>query len=103
VLKASVRGVYGCAGVACTLTRFISHSRSEWSEVGECFDCMSSRPYLLAARWAAVGMRDQMPRRRLRRKVTLRGGCVSSGRILGLGDKGNVQHEDGNGECSFGL
>ncbi len=88
MLKASVRGVYGCAGVACTLTRFISHSRSEWSEVGECFDCMSSMPNLLAARWVAVGMRDQMPRMRLARKVTLRGEQVSSRRILGVGDEG---------------
>jgi hypothetical protein len=76
VLNASVRGVYGCAGVACTAgnTRFISHSRSELSESGECFVCMSSMPYFPAARWAAVGMRDQIPRPRLRRKVALEGG-----------------------------
>jgi hypothetical protein len=75
VLNAKVRGVYGCAGVALTVgrTRFISHSRSELSDKGECLVCMSSMPIFDAARWDAVGIRDQMPRRRLRKNVALRG------------------------------
>jgi len=70
VLKASVRGVYGCC--ACGLgTAFSSHSLSLLrSETGESFViCMSSTSILQAARCEAVGIRDQIPRRRFRRKM----------------------------------
>lgn len=61
----------GVKGVACVLgTDFISHSLSE-DRMEDGDSCMSSTSILWAARSAAVGMRDQMPRRRLRKKMKL--------------------------------
>ena len=71
VLNASVRGVYGVAGVALA-TDFISHCLSSLSEVGEPFvTCMSSYSIFEAALWAAVGMSDQIPKSMLRMNIVL--------------------------------
>jgi hypothetical protein len=80
VLNASVLGVYGCAGVAFCGTDFISHTLSEWSDVGDPFvACMSSISILSAARIAAVGIKDQMPRRRLKKNTALQSTNVRYG------------------------
>jgi hypothetical protein len=51
---------------------FISHSLSERSsDTGESFICISSTSTFAAARWEAVGIRDQIPRSKLRKNVVL--------------------------------
>lgn len=61
VLNANVLGVYGVFGTTLSLGNcFNSHSLSEprSEDTGECFICMSSTSILLAARSAALGMRE---------------------------------------------
>lgn len=92
VLNASVRGVYGTCvfGSLCTCTGHISHSlslaplsetgeslmftpRLEKEEGGRAEDmvCMSSISIFEAARWEELGMREYIPRAKLRRKIAL--------------------------------
>ena len=72
MLNANVLGVYCCAGVAFCGTDFISHALSELSDVGDPFvACMSSISTLSAARIAAVGIMDQMLKRRLKKNTAL--------------------------------
>jgi hypothetical protein len=74
VLKARVRGVKGTADASGIL--FISLSLpAEGVDAEAALSCRSSDASFWVARSSGVGIMDQMPKRRLRRKTNLWIGC----------------------------
>ena len=97
--------MYGTC-VVCTLgTVFISQSLS-----GPCADkgvsspaiCMSSTSTLFAARSAAEGIKDQIPRAMLRKNTTLLK-LLDEELIYGERWRCDIHHDYGGSEGSFGL
>jgi hypothetical protein len=68
-----------------------------WLETGESRSCMSSTSTLFAARSAAVGIIDQTPRRKLKKKVALQTDLCQ------LGSKRNVKWEKGRGGKTYAM
>lgn len=96
--------MYGVLGTFVVRRPFISHSLSEMlSETGESFICISSTSIRFAARWEAVGMRDQTPRRKLKKNVPLINPTLAFCPLdCGFGKTGNLRHEYRYSECSLG-